>query len=194
MLTLRRHRLKIAAAVLVVALVVLVGLFIRSYNSGTDSAAPTLGPTTSGFTPSIDNSSSASPTASPKSSGSGLPSGGVTAFTFPNGLSYTAGDPNFFRFQKQHIVVLKVFSNGNVPLIRVGWLAPESYDAPYGDIKGVSSPWSLTLHSSGDKYHAALFIGTDATGNPVTCEIYVDGVLKDRLSAEHDYARQTCVG
>lgn len=186
--------MKIAAAVAIVALVAFIGLFIRSYNSGTDSAAPKLGPTTSGFTPPVDTSStSASPSAS-KASGTGLPRGGVTAFTFPNGLSYTAGDPNFFRFQKQHIVVLKVFSAGNVPLIRVGWLAPESYDAPYGDVKGTGSPWSLTLHSSGDKYHAALFIGTDATGNPVTCEIFVDGVLKAKLSAEHDYARQTCVG
>lgn len=198
MLTLREHRWKIAIAAVVVVLVALIGLFIRDYNSGSDSSAPKVGPSSGGFTPTVDTrtatASSTSASASPGASGSGVPKGGVKGFTFPNGLSYTGGDPNFFRFQKQHIVLLRVFSAGNAQLIRVGWLAPESYDAPYGDTKGLASPWSLTLHSSGEKYHAALFIGTDSSGNPVTCEIYVDGVLKDRLRAEHPFARQTCVG
>ena len=196
MLTLRRHRWKIAITVVVVALIAAIGLFIRSYNSGTDSAAPKVGPTTSGFTPSIDSTSSTSAAPSPTASGTGIPKGGVTAFTFPNGLSYTAGDPNFFRFQSQHTVVLRVYSTGNVQLIRIGWLAPESYDAPYGDIRNIASPWELTLHSSGTKYHAALFVGTARENDPpaVACEIYVDGKLADGKTAQYYGSRQVCVG
>src|SRR4051812_6464870 len=140
MRTLRIHRLKIAAAALVVALVAFIVVFVRSYSSGTDSAAPKLGPSTSSFAPPTDTSPTDSTSASPGKSGSGVPSGGVTDFTFPNGLKYTGGSTDFFRFQKQHIVVLKVFSEGNAQLIRVGWLAPESYDAPYGDMKQLASP------------------------------------------------------
>lgn len=189
MRALRKHRTKAIVAAVAVLLVAFIGLFIRSYHdSGPVGSAP---PIANGSTTSIPElSSSASGSAKPKSSTS--PS--VINYTFPNGVHYTGGDTSFFRFGPQHIVVLKVYSAGNVQLIRVGWLAPESYDAPYGDIHHVGSPWSLTLHSSGDKYHAALFVGTDATANPVTCEIWVDGTLKQRLTANHVYARQVCVG
>jgi hypothetical protein len=189
---LRRHRTKAIVAAVVVVLIAFIGLFIRSYHdSGPVGKAPNaIGSTTS--VPELSPSASDSSSASSKPSGS--PTGSILNYTFPNGMHYTGGDTSFFRFAPQHIVVLNVYSHGNVPLIRVGWLAPESYDAPYGDIRHVGSPWSLTLHSSGDKYHAALFIGTDASANPVTCEIWVDGQLKQRLTAEHVYARQVCVG
>lgn len=191
---LRKNRVKIAAAALVVGLVTLITLFVRAYNGSNKSgAAPTFGPTIS--LPADTGSVSPSPSTSitPRRTISGIPSGGVTKYTFPNGQTYVAGDPNFFKFQNQHLVELRVFSAGNVQLIRVGWLAPESYDAPYGDLRGLASPWSLTLHSSGTKYHAALFVGTDRTGNPVTCQIYVDGVLKDQQTARYPGAHQVCV-
>jgi hypothetical protein len=198
MRTLRRHRVKIAIAAFAAALVAFIAIFVESYNSGNDSAAPTLGPTgalpttTAVSSPSATKSTSAS--SKPKRTLTGFPSGGVTNFTFPNGQSFTGGNTDFFKFQNQHLVQLRVFSAGNVQLIRVGWLAPESYDAPYGDLKSLASPWSLTLHSSGDKYHAALFVGTDNTGNPVTCQIYVDGKLKDSQTARFPGAHQVCVG
>lgn len=191
---LRKNRVKIAAAALVVGVVTLMALFIRAYNGGTTSAAPTFGPTTGLSTDSASADASSSSSAKPRSTATGIPGGGVTKYTFPNGQTYVAGDPGFFKFQNQHIVELRVFSGGNVRLIRVGWLAPESYDAPYGDERGLSSPWSITLHSSGTKYHAALFVGTDASGNPVTCQIFVDGVLKDQQTAHYPGARQVCVG
>lgn len=185
--------MKIAIAAFVVAIVAFIGVFVRSYNSGGNSAAPTLGPTTSGFTPGVPTDST-SATKKPTTTASGIPKGGVTKFTFPNGQSYAGGSTDFFRFQKQHIVELRVFSQGNAQLIRVSWLAPESYDAPYGDMHKLASPWSLTLHSSGDQYHAALFVGTDASGNDVTCQIFVDGKLKQSLTAQYSFSRQTCIG
>ena len=188
---LRKNRVKIAAAALVVGVVTLITLFVRAYNHGTNSAAPTFGPTIS--LPADTPSASASSSIKPRKTISGIPSGGVTKYTFPNGQTYSVGDPNFFKFQNQHLVELRVFSAGNVQLIRVGWLAPESYDAPYGDLHNLASPWSLTLHSSGSKYHAALFVGTDRTGNPVTCQIFVDGVLKDEQTARYPGAHQVCV-
>jgi hypothetical protein len=176
----------------VVLLAAFIALFVRSYDSsGPEGSAPPAAQSTPTLSiPALSSSASASPTGK---SGS-TKSGSVINYTFPNGLHYTGGDTSFFRFAPQHLVVLRVFSAGNVNLIRIGWLAPESYDAPYGDIKNIASPWSLTLHSSGDKYHAALFVGTDASGNPVTCQIVVDGVVKQTLTAEHPFARQTCVG
>lgn len=191
MRTLRNNRVKIGVAALVVAIIAFIGLFVRAYNNDSTSAAPTFGPPTSTIDiPSASSSASAKPKPSTK------PSGDLANYTFPNGVRYTGGDTAFFRFQNQHTVLLRVFSSGNVQLIRVGWLAPESYDAPYGDMRNLASPWSLTLHSSGDKYHAALFVGTARENNPpaVTCEIYIDGKLVDRKTAQYYGSRQVCVG
>lgn len=192
MRTLRNNRVTIGVAALVVAIIAFIGLFVRAYNHVDTSAAPTFGPTTNPVdVPSASSDASSSVAAKPKASRK--PTGDLATYTFPNGTSYAGGDTAFFHFQTQHIVVLRVFSSGNVQLIRVAWLAPESYDAPYGDVRRLVSPWSLTLHSSGKTYHAALFVGTDASANPVTCEIYIDGVLKDRKTARYPFARQVCI-
>jgi hypothetical protein len=182
--SLRRHRVAVVIAALAVVVVAAIALFVNAYNGSgsTRAAGPSDSPTPS--------SSSAVP--SPTSTANAIPKGGVTDFTFPNGAHYTGGSFSFASFP-QHIVHLVVFNSWGKRLIRVGWVAPQSYDAPYGDLHNLPPSWSITFHSAGDKDRAALFVGTDATGAPVTCQIFVDGALVSQETTLGPYSRQICL-
>jgi hypothetical protein len=187
--SLRRHRVAVVIAALAVVLIAAITLFVRAYN-GTGSTHSGAGPLPSDTATPSTTSIGASP--SPTNTSNAIPKGGVTDYTFPNGLHYTGGSFAFANFP-QHIVRLVVFNSLGRRLIRVGWVAPQSYDAPYGDLKDLPPSWSITFHSAGDKDRAALFVGTDASGAPVTCQIFVDGALVSQQTTLGPYSRQICL-
>jgi hypothetical protein len=182
----------VVIAALAVVLVAAITLFVRAYNH-TGSTTSAGGSGASSFSP--DNptpADSGSGSATPSPSADPIPKGGVTNYTFPGGLHYTGGSFAFSSLP-QHIVRLVVFNHDGRGLIRVGWVAPQSYDAPYGDLRNLPPTWSITFHSVGDKDRAALFVGTDASGSPVTCQIYIDGRLESTQTTLGPYSRQVCL-
>ena len=176
----------VVIAALTVVLIAAITLFVRAYDhtGSTGSAGgPSVFPTTSG---------TSTPSATPSPTTDPIPKGGVTGYTFPGGLHYTGGSFAFKSFP-QHIVRLVVFNHLGQRLIRVGWVAPQSYDAPYGDLRNLPPSWTITFHSVGSKDRAALFIGTDASGSPVTCQIFIDGQLESEQTTLGPYSRQVCL-
>jgi hypothetical protein len=179
-----RRNPKAAAVVLtVVALVVLIGLFVKSYqDAGPDGAG--------GSDPGAFSAPSGSAGATSRPTdhffpepGAPMPRRTLTPAE-PNGL--VLGHPT------THALVVAVTSAGRIP--RVGYIIPTSPDSSYGDVKDPGRQWSLTTTVVGRPAYAAVFIQAGASGTAITCRVSVDGVTTDVQTTHGSYGRAVCLG
>lgn len=175
-------------ALVALAVVGLLGLFVKLYNDtspgkGAAAAAPSPSP------------SSTDGLGIPKASGSarpGQPAGssrsGVTT-VFPPELTRQLGGRTVVG--TPHTVVLTVTAAS--PLAALGYLVPTA-DNPYGVIKPPTTPWRLTTTAYGNSYLAGIFVQAGRDAGAVTCTVAVDGVVRETNTTTKAYEKQLCIG
>ncbi len=175
-----------AAVGLTVAIVlVLVGLFVKSYRDAGPDAAGGAEPTLSDLP-----SAPVGPVAPPTDSF--FPSPGEAA-TLPR-ATVTPADPNGLRLghAPTHALVLTVTSAGPIP--RIGYIVPTSPTSSSGDVKDLGPRWTLSTTVVGRPAYAAVFIQAGPAGTPVTCRVSVDGVTTNTKTTSGSYGRAVCLG
>lgn len=178
----------IAAAI---AVIVCVGLFVDAYRAagpegGSNPGAVAVSPLP---TPSPVLSPSG-PAASKSAAAKGIAFGTAP---IPQYTLSLAGGPGFTIVPAKTYNLVMAASSSQA-ISRVGYLAPTSPDASYGDVYGVGRSWSVSTTVTGRPYYAAVFIQANAAGTPITCTISINGSVVDSRTTRGAYGRQVCVG
>jgi hypothetical protein len=195
--TVRRNLRFAVTAVVVIAFILALALYVRSDDGGSDPpvAAGPAGPDPLSSAPAV--TPSPSPASSPATSARRSPAGpahpatGMPS-TLPR-LTITPGEPGGFTYVPlpTHKLVLRATSSR--PIGGVGYLVPTSSDHAYGKALKLGTSWSLQTVATGKPYYAALFVQSDGTGTPITCTIVLDGRVASRLTTSGPYGRQVCI-
>jgi hypothetical protein len=184
MVTVRRNARRGALAVLLLALVAGLVLFIRVYNQGSRL------PSADGIGAGPGGSAAPLDTASPSPSANGRAGDSGTVAAFPAILTGKLGRKPL-PGAPVHTVRLVVTSRGSVASL--GYLVPTSDVTPYGSLHKVTRPWSKTLNAVGTSYLAGIFIQNGKDAVSVTCTIYIDGVVGDQQTFTGPYKRGLCI-
>jgi hypothetical protein len=92
----------------------------------------------------------------------------------------------------RHTLVLELSSSARVA-VQVGWKAPTS-PSKGGIFKGFISDWSRTMTVYGAPQYAVFFTYFGGASAPVSCRIFVDGVLQVEKTSSGRYGGLMCVG
>ena len=180
----RRNLRFLITAVVVLAFMLALVLFARTYSTGSDPGAPGAGggglPAATGSTPTPSDSASRAPAAT------GVPK------RLPR-YTITPGEPGGFTYLPlpTHRLVMSVSSAG--PIGQVGYLVPTSPDHSYGRAEHVGTSWAVATTVTGKPYYALIFVQANRTGLPITCTITIDGRVASRKSTSGAYGRQVCL-
>jgi hypothetical protein len=172
-----------AVGLTVVAALVFVGLFVKSYRDAGPDAAGGAEPALADL-PRVPAVPMNAPTERflPPAGATTLP--GTVAPANPHGLSLGHAGP--------HALVLTVTSAAPIP--RLGYMVPTSPHSSSGDVPNPGRKWSLSTTVVGRPAYAAVFVQAGPTGTPVTCRVSVDGVTTNVRTTSGPYGRAVCLG
>ncbi|KRA31212.1 hypothetical protein ASD81_17250 [Nocardioides sp. Root614] len=111
--------------------------------------------------------------------GLGVQPGGIRG----NGASYSA---------EKHEVTIRW--RARHPLGLVAYIVPTSTNNSQGSHVENSNSWSMSTVAFGNPDYAVAFVQARADGQPVTCEILIDGRVTDRRSTVGPYGSVWCQG
>jgi hypothetical protein len=92
----------------------------------------------------------------------------------------------------RHELLLLVHSEGKIGT--VGWVIPTTSGKTSGVDKNVGSHWRHATRVYGDPDYAQIWLQAGFPGTPITCEIWVDGKLREKKSTEGPYGQLLCQG
>jgi hypothetical protein len=196
---LRRNLRYVVTFALVLAFVLVLGLWVRMYDGSSGGAVAQGGASTNdpfaSLTEGAASPASPAPTRARSSTGATptptLPASGAPK-TLPR-VTITPAVAGGFTYANvpTHKLVMRVTSSGAIP--GLGYLVPTSQDHSYGKVLHPGRSWSVTTSVTGKPYYAAVFVQADGTGAAITCTITIDGKLASRKTTAGGYGRQVCI-
>lgn len=89
---------------------------------------------------------------------------------------------------------LTLLAHSARPIGTVGYIVPTSVEAYSGIKKHVGRSWRLRTTVYGSPDYAQIYLQAGWPGYPITCEIWVDGKLREKKSTEGPYGQLLCQG